>query len=114
MPVIKSAKKKLRADKKRTAQNKGFKTLVKELVKKAKASKSEKAIKEAVIAIDKAAKKNIFHKNKAARFKSGLAKLLTKKTNSSPTQTSSKAKTPEKKSIKAPAKKSSVKKTNKS
>jgi len=79
MPVIKSAKKKLRADKKRTLLNKVVKSNVKELMKKAKALKSEKAVKEAFKAIDKAAKKNIFHKNKAARFKSTLAKLLPRK-----------------------------------
>lgn len=99
MPVIKSAKKKLRADKKRTIQNKGIKILVKEMVKKAKASKSEKAIREAVVAIDKAAKKNIFHKNKAARFKSVLAKLSQKSGTPKP---------------KAPEKKPAPKKTKKS
>ncbi len=109
MPVIKSAKKKLRADKKRTAQNKGVKILVKELVKKAKASKSEKAIKEAVVAIDKAAKKNIFHKNKAARFKSTLAKLLSGKSKTVTQPSTLKAK----KSAKPPVKKTSSKKAKK-
>ena len=80
MPVIKSAKKKLRQDKKRTAQNKKIKDTLKEVVKKAKKTPSEKAIREAVKTVDKAAKKNIIHKNKAARIKSALSKLLKKKT----------------------------------
>jgi small subunit ribosomal protein S20 len=103
MPVIKSAKKKLRADKKRTIQNKGVKNLVKELVKKAKASKSEKAVIEAVVAIDKATKKNIFHKNKAARFKSTLSKLLSKKESSPKKTEEKKPKTVVKKTSKKPS-----------
>ncbi len=79
MPVIKSAKKKLRQDKKRTAQNKKVKDTLKDVIKKAKKSPSEKTVKEAVKIIDKAAKQNIIHKNKAARIKSALSKLLTKK-----------------------------------
>lgn len=78
MPVIKSAKKKLRQDKKRTAANKKFEDLFKKLVKKARKDSSGKNIKEAVIIIDKAAKRNIIHKNKAARLKSSLSKLLGK------------------------------------
>lgn len=76
MPVIKSAKKKLRQDKKRTAQNKTVRNLLKNLVKKAKKKPSEKAIREASKIADKAAKKHIIHKNKAARIKSTLSKLL--------------------------------------
>jgi len=75
MPVIKSAKKKLRQDKKRTALNNKLENLFKNLVKEAKKSPTEKNIKMATSAVDKAAKKNIIHKNKAARFKSSLSKL---------------------------------------
>ena len=76
MPVIKSAKKKLRQDKKRTKNNKKLKDLFKKLVKQAKSSPTEKSIKMAISVVDKAARKNIFHKNKAARIKSSLSKLL--------------------------------------
>ncbi len=79
MPVIKSAKKKLRQDKKRTAQNKKVKNLLKTVLKKAKETPSEKKIREAVKIVDKAAKNHIIHKNKAARIKSALSKLLNKK-----------------------------------
>lgn len=79
MPVIKSAKKKLRQDQKRTAQNNHLETLVKRAFKKALKTPSEKTVNAAISLADKAAKKNIFHKNKAARMKSTLAKLLKSK-----------------------------------
>jgi small subunit ribosomal protein S20 len=77
MPVIKSARKKLRQDKKRTVHNKKAESLFKKLIKKAGKTPTEKNIKNAVIAVDKATKKNIIHKNKAARLKSSLSKLST-------------------------------------
>lgn len=80
MPVTKSAKKKLRQDKKRRERNKKLINLFKNLIKKAKKQPSEKTIRAAVAALDKAAKKNVIHKNKAARLKSSIAKLLAKKT----------------------------------
>lgn len=79
MPVIKSAKKKLRQDKKRTLHNKSLENLFKKMVKEATKNPSEANIKKAVSAVDKAAKKNIIHKNKASRIKSSLSKLLGKK-----------------------------------
>lgn len=79
MPVIKSAEKKLRKDKKRTAENKKVKTLFVNALKKAKKNPTENAIKKAVQLTDKLAKNRIIHKNKAARIKSKLSKLLGKK-----------------------------------
>lgn len=79
MPVIKSAKKKLRQDRKRTLRNKNQQNLFKKMVKLAQKNPSEENIKKAVSAVDKAAKKNIIHKNKAARIKSTLSKLSGKK-----------------------------------
>lgn len=90
MPVIKSAKKKLRKDKKLTVQNTNIRTNLKDLIKKAKKSPSEKSVKDAVKAADKAAKKHIIHKNKASRIKSTLAKLLS--SNSSKTTSVAKEK----------------------
>ncbi len=75
MPVIKSAKKKLRKDKKRTEKNRVVKNLLKSLIKKAKKTKSIKDITNAVSMSDKMAKKHIIHNNKAARIKSQLSKL---------------------------------------
>lgn len=79
MPVIKSAKKKLRQDKKRKIRNEKNISFFRSLIKKARKHPSEKTIKEAFKSIDKAAKNNIIHKNKAARLKSALSRSLSKK-----------------------------------
>ncbi len=76
MPVLKHAKKKLRQDKKRTIQNKKIKDLFKKLVKEAKDKKTAESLSAAFSGIDKAAKKFILNKNKAARMKSSLAKIV--------------------------------------
>lgn len=81
MPVIKSAKKKLRQDKKRTARNKNIRELLRDVLKKARKNPSEKTIQAAIKTTDKAAKAHIIHKNKAARLKSSLSKLFGKKAN---------------------------------
>lgn len=74
MPKTKSAKKKLRQDKKRTQRNLAYKKAYKIAIKKAKKTQKEELIKEAYSKIDKAAKKGVIHKNKAARLKSRLVK----------------------------------------
>ena len=79
MPIIKSAKKKLRADKKRKAFNKKLANILSSSIKNSKRFPSQKNIQEAISIVDKSAKKNIIHKNKAARLKSKLSKLLIKK-----------------------------------
>lgn len=78
MPVIKSAKKKLRKDKKRELRNNTFRASYKKAVKNAKKSPTVKKLSESSKVIDKAAKKGVIHKNKAARLKSRLAKLAPK------------------------------------
>ena len=79
MPIIKSAKKKLRADKKRRLFNSKLSNMLSSSVKKARKMPSEKNIKEAISIADKSAKNNIIHENKAARIKSKLSKLQAKK-----------------------------------
>lgn len=79
MPVTKSARKKLRKDKTRTRENRKIENLFKYAVKKAQKSKTEKVVKDTIKLVDKAAKKNIIHKNKASRIKSKLSKLISKK-----------------------------------
>ena len=74
MPVTKQAKKKLRKDKKREEKNLKVKTEFKKTVKKTKSNPTPKSLTEANKVIDKAAKKGIIHKNKAARIKSRLAR----------------------------------------
>lgn len=96
MPVIKSAIKKLRQDKAREKQNALLSKKLKDAVRKAAREKSEKSIKKAVSLADRATKKNIIHKNKAARLKSSLAKLAKSSTSGSKTITKTR-KNPKKK-----------------
>lgn len=74
MPIIKSAIKKVRKDKIRTARNKKRELALKALIKKARVTKSAEDLKAAFSALDKAAKVNLIHKNKASRLKSRLSK----------------------------------------
>lgn len=79
MPVIKSAKKKLRKDKRREKANLKVTGTMKKVLKESRKTLTVKKISEAAKAIDKAAKKSIIHKNKAARLKSRLYKLSSQK-----------------------------------
>jgi small subunit ribosomal protein S20 len=76
MPIIASAKKKLRQDRVRTKQNRATREEVKAAVKKARTATSNKTVQAAFSALDMAVKKGVVHKNKAARLKSKLAKQL--------------------------------------
>ena len=80
MPVIKSAKKKLRKDKKITLVNNRLRALFKRTIKQAEKKPTDVNIQKAIKIVDKIAKKNILHKNKAAKIKSRLAKKNAKKT----------------------------------
>lgn len=51
---------------------------LKKLVTAGKMDEAKKTLSQVFSALDKAAKKNIIHKNKAARKKSRLSKLLAK------------------------------------
>lgn len=79
MPVIKSAKKKLRTDKRRTKVNRVYRRKLREALKEARVKKTKKSVKTAYSALDKAAKKKIIHKNKAARLKSRLVRKVKSK-----------------------------------
>ncbi len=102
MPVIKSAQKKLRQDKKREKKNDVLRHALQKIVKMARKNPAEKTIQDATRALDKAVKKNILHKNKAARLKSAMSKLLSGKTtvNSAPKKPTKKKKPVIKKSTK--------------
>ncbi|MBI2420670.1 MAG: 30S ribosomal protein S20 [Candidatus Levybacteria bacterium] len=76
MPVTKSAQKKLRQDKKRQITNKTLRETLKKSLKKTIKNPDLKKISEATRVIDKAVKKSLIHKNKAARLKSRLSKLV--------------------------------------
>ena len=79
MPVIKSAKKKLRKDKKLKKHNDLIRDALKSALKDAKKSPTPEKIRKATVLTDKAAKKNLIHKNKAGHLKSGLSKLMKNK-----------------------------------
>jgi len=74
VPLIKSAKKKLKQDKKRSVLNLIYKKNYKDLLKQAKVDKKPEIVKKAISSIDKAVKKGIIHVNKAARLKSQITK----------------------------------------
>jgi len=78
-----SAIKEQRKSEKRRLQNLKVKSSIKQVVRKIKKSvlkkdleESKKLLKEAYSIIDKAAKKNIIHKNAASRKKSQLSKIV--------------------------------------
>ena len=80
MPIIKSAKKRVRSSDKAAVRNRKSKRSLKSAVKAFQASltsdkkKAVSAQSKAQSEIDKALKKNVMHKNKAARKKRQLAK----------------------------------------
>ena len=58
-------------------QHKTTRNAIKDLKQSSKKSEIKKKLPRVVSMIDKLAKKNIIHKNKAANLKSSLSKLLT-------------------------------------
>lgn len=83
MPKIKAAKKALRSSLKKGEHNLELKErykLIAKKVTKATGKAQEKLISEYFSALDKAAKKHVIHKNKAARLKSRISLKLGHKT----------------------------------
>lgn len=85
MANIKSAKKRILVIETKTLRNKMIKSKVKTLVKKVDAAVAENnkaaadaALNEAIVAIDKAAAKGVYHKNTAARKISRITKAVNK------------------------------------
>jgi len=122
MPIIKSAKKRVKVAANANLRNAKTKRTMREALKAfskavsaGNATQIAKAEKEAVSAVDKAAKKAVIHKNKAARVKSRLAAQAkakgVKPTKSTDKPTPAKA-TTKKAPVKKPAaKKAATKKT---
>lgn len=82
MPNIQSAKKKMRKDVTRTKGNAVYLRAIENAIKgliKLKGEKDDKKFRKTVSLIDKAAKRKVFHKNKASRLKSRITKLGSKK-----------------------------------
>ena len=85
MPIIKSAKKRMRQDQKRRERNRTMQRRIKtvsrkvsQLIHQKKTGEAKKKLPEVIGLMDKAVSKGIWHKNKAARDKSKLMKRLTK------------------------------------
>lgn len=100
MPVIKSAKKKLRQDKVKKEHNDKVRGSLRLLIKKARKNPTAETVRAVTIVVDKAAKHHIIHQNKAGHIKSALAKLLS----------GGKTPTPVKKAVKKSAVKKSPRK----
>jgi len=83
MPITKSAKKALRNQSKKRKYNLRVKKKAKVAIKTFENNPTQENLDTAYSAIDKAAKRNIYHQNKAARLKSQLAEKLPKKKSSS-------------------------------
>lgn len=81
MPIIKSAKKKVRKDKKRTVKNASYVTAYKETLKKMKkgGSNLKSLISKFYSQVDKAVRERVIHKNKANRLKAKVGKFASKK-----------------------------------
>jgi len=76
MPILKNAKKALRSSKRKAMVNIRVRSRMKSAVDAVKVAATQENISEAFSRIDKAVKKNLIHKNKAAHLKSQLSKKL--------------------------------------
>ena len=96
MPITKQAIKRVRQDKRKTAFNMKLKKTYKGAVHDFRKNPTESGLKILQKALDKAAKTNVIHKNKAARLKSRLSKKIAKKTVAIAPKVSSKKKSAKK------------------
>lgn len=78
MPITKQALKKLHHDRKRAVATDKVRRELRKLIKTARVSPGKKTVTEVFAALDKAASHHIIHKNKAARLKSRLSRLIKK------------------------------------
>lgn len=78
MPVTKTAKRALRGSRAKEVVNKLIISKLETAVRQARNTKSVEKIHKAISLADRAAKKKVIHKNKAARIKSQLSKLIVK------------------------------------
>jgi small subunit ribosomal protein S20 len=86
MPVTKTAKRALRSSKRKEDINKQIFANVKVAIRLAKKNKTKKNVLKAISLVDRAAKKKVIHKNKAARTKRVLTKLLHRQAKTSKTK----------------------------
>lgn len=77
MPVTKTAKRALKGSLRKRDVNTAFAKRLEISLRLAQKTKGQEEINKAVSLVDRAVKKNIFHKNKAARIKKRLSGLGT-------------------------------------
>ena len=92
MPITKGAIRKQRADRVKAAINNRVKNLYRQALKKARQKPTLKSLSEAFQKLDRAAKAHVIHRNKAARLKSRLSKLLPKVAAKAPAKPATKSK----------------------
>ena len=91
MPVSKTAERALRSSSRKKIVNSILIAKLEAAIRRAKKTKKQADVSQAISFVDKAAKKHIIHKNKAARMKSSLSSTVTTTTKKS-TKASSKKK----------------------
>ncbi len=79
MPITIGALRKQRLDKRRSGVNSRVRRVVREAVSAMRKKPAQKTLTTAFSALDKASKSGVIHRNKAARLKSRLSKLMGKK-----------------------------------
>lgn len=110
MPIIKSAKKRVRVARKAAIRNSKTKRGLRGALKLFSSNPNAKAHDSAQSALDTAVKKGVIHKNKAARLKRQAA-ARAKAAGVKPAKSTKTAAKPSKPVAKAPAKKPAAKKT---
>ena len=76
MPLLQNAKKALRSSRKKAVVNSRVRSILKTMTDKVKKEPTGENLSAAFSSIDRAAKKNLIHKNKAGRVKAQLSKLV--------------------------------------
>jgi len=76
MPVTKQATKKVRQDKRKAASNLKVRDAFKSAARAFRKNPTAEGLAVVYKSVDRAAKTNVIHKNRAARIKSRLSKLL--------------------------------------
>ena len=109
MPIIKSAKKRVRVAQKAAVRNSKTKRTLRSAIKAFHANITGKSGNEAQSAIDQAVKKGVMHKNKAARKKKQLAAAAKKAGTKAPAKTAAKKAVAKKPAAKKPATKKTTK-----
>ena len=99
MPILHNAHKALRVSKRKAASRQPIKSKVKTMTDVMKSKPTGENLSSAFSAIDRAVKRNIFHKKQGARLKSHLSKLMT--TGEKPAKVAKEVKTVVAKSVKA-------------